>query len=699
MSLSGIFGAGLSGLQASQTGMRVVSQNVANVNTAGYARAQVQFETSVQGVSVSAVTRAADRFLTAASLNAASSIGGGTVLTDLLDRAQSLFGDPTDTSSLFGSLGSMFTSFDELASDPSNSLRKTSAANTAQQLLTQMRSVGSQLENLRLEADQRLADSVGQANDLLKRISDLNTQIAAAKGNGGDTTGAENAQSELLNQLASFIDITTTPRGIGGVEVRTGAGALLVSSDAVQLAHAPTSTPYGQTTGLFLIDRNGATHPLEGLIRGGSIAGLIQARDQDLPALADSLGNLAGATADALNQVHNSNTSVPAQTALTGRQTGLLSTDLLGFTGKTTLAVTAPNGNLLHKIEIDFTNRQYTVDGGAPVSWPATETVGQFASAINAALGADGTMSFTGGVLSVTGGTNGNGVFFQDDATTPSSRGGRGFSHFFGLNDLVTRDTPIFFDTGFTSTDAHGLTAGGTLSFRVLDADGREVLTRSVGVTGTTWGDMVAALNAGATGLGGYGSFALDSNGKLSATMAAGYRIEVTSDTTQRGALTMSSLFGLNRTASAGRAVELDVKSSILNDPTKMGVARPDLSLAIGAKVLEVGDARGAAALANAGAVTRMFAAAGGLSAQSNTLTNYAARLGADAGRRASDADNAKTSAIAVADAADARRSSVEGVQLDDELVKMTQFQQSYAAASRLIQAARDMFDILLAIK
>jgi flagellar hook-associated protein 1 FlgK len=38
-------------------------------------------------------------------------------------------------------------------------------------------------------------------------------------------------------------------------------------------------------------------------------------------------------------------------------------------------------------------------------------------------------------------------------------------------------------------------------------------------------------------------------------------------------------------------------------------------------------------------------------------------------------------------------------VQIDTEMVRMTQFQQSYAAASRLIQAAKDMYDILLAVK
>ena len=38
MSLSGILGNALSGLQASQAGLRASSNNVANVNTPGYAR-------------------------------------------------------------------------------------------------------------------------------------------------------------------------------------------------------------------------------------------------------------------------------------------------------------------------------------------------------------------------------------------------------------------------------------------------------------------------------------------------------------------------------------------------------------------------------------------------------------------------------------------------------------------------------------
>jgi flagellar hook-associated protein 1 FlgK len=699
MSLSAVFGAGLSGLQAAQAGLRTASQNVSNVNTVGYARVDASFE-AVQhgGVAVTGVRRVVDGFLTGASLSAAAGSAGNKTLADMLDRAQSVFGDPNDDTSLFAKLSGAFTRFSELASDPSNAIRKTTAVGSVQTLLSEYRSIGQQLEQLRLESDQRLADSVTQASDLMNRIAALNAQIVQTRATTGDATAVENAQSQLIDQLAEMIDIRVTPRDLGGVDIRTTSGGLLVSDQAASLSHTPIATAYGTSSGVNLVDRNGNATPIDTLINGGSIHALLQARNTELPALADSLATLAASTADALNAAHNNSTSVPARTSLVGRQTGLVSADLLGFTGKTNLAVTDSAGNLVHKIAIDFDARTYSLDGAAAVSWPATETIGQFATLIDGALGASGDMTFTNGVLTVSG-NGGNGVFFQDDATTPSSRGGRGFSQFFGLNDIVTRPTPYFFETGLKGTDAHGLTAGGVLSFRVVDASGRSVQTRNVTVTGTTWNDMLTALNASGTGLSPFGSFSLDPNGKMSATITSGYRLEITGDTTQHGALSMSDLFGLSSSAQAGRAVELSVDAAIAADPTKLAIARPDLSLAIGARVLETGDGRGAAALAAAGDLSRSFTASGALTAQTTTLSQFASRLGGEAGRRAEDAEAARDSADAVKTAADARRSSYEGVQLDTEMVRMTQFQQSYAAASRLIQAAKDMYDILLSIK
>ena len=78
------------------------------------------------------------------------------------------------------------------------------------------------------------------------------------------------------------------------------------------------------------------------------------------------------------------------------------------------------------------------------------------------------------------------------------------------------------------------------------------------------------------------------------------------------------------------------------------------------------------------------------------TLTRYASEFGGDIGRKSAAADTAKTAADAVQSEADQRRQSVEGVNLDEELVNMTTYQQAFNASARVIQAAKDMYDTLI---
>jgi len=64
-------------------------------------------------------------------------------------------------------------------------------------------------------------------------------------------------------------------------------------------------------------------------------------------------------------------------------------------------------------------------------------------------------------------------------------------------------------------------------------------------------------------------------------------------------------------------------------------------------------------------------------------------------GRDAASADNSKNASAAVKTEADTRRASVEGVNIDEELVALTTYQQAYNANARMIQAAKDLFDVL----
>jgi flagellar hook-associated protein 1 FlgK len=67
-------------------------------------------------------------------------------------------------------------------------------------------------------------------------------------------------------------------------------------------------------------------------------------------------------------------------------------------------------------------------------------------------------------------------------------------------------------------------------------------------------------------------------------------------------------------------------------------------------------------------------------------------------GRAAASAETRKASSEAVATEANNRRQAVEGVNLDEELVNLTTYQQAFSASARMIQAAGDMFDVLLGI-
>ena len=84
--------------------------------------------------------------------------------------------------------------------------------------------------------------------------------------------------------------------------------------------------------------------------------------------------------------------------------------------------------------------------------------------------------------------------------------------------------------------------------------------------------------------------------------------------------------------------------------------------------------------------------------AVSMTVSRYASEFGGLIGRKAASADSSKTSAESVQTEADARRQSVEGVNLDEELVKLTTYQQAFNASARIITATKDMYDTLMSM-
>ena len=700
MSLNSIMHIATSGMNTAQTQLRVVSDNVSNVNTPGYIRKVADQQSWASqgagaGVEIARIRLATDRFLQAASLNAGADAGRQAVRYELYNHIQSQFGDPGADTGFFAQIDKIFSAFSASAENATSGPLRQDAVWKTQAMFDEAARVAKEIQSTREEADGRLRTAVDRVNGLVEQIEKLNVDIAKANVVGTDSTGAQTAQAALINELSELMDVRITTRSVGGVEVRTGAGILLAGQGASKLEYqrAGAVSPETVFNQIMITEPNGQRRPLTEGLASGEIKGLLELRDVDAPAAAERLGELMTRLADELNRAHNASSAVPPPAVLNGRNMGQsLETALTGFTGTTTITTVNDQGVIQNSAEIVFSGGTMTINGVAAT--PAT-----FLATLNGQLGG-ATASFIDGRLSIQA-PAGQGVAIADDATNPSTKAGRGFSHYFGLNDLVTSDRPALYDTGLTPASQHGFTPGETIRFRFTDASGSRVRDIEVAVPAGagTMAELLTALNDPTSGVGGQGAFSLNGAGELLFTDygAPPSTMSVIEDGTRQvsSGVSMSDLFGLSG-ARASRAGGFSVRADIAKDPANLALAQLNLGAAAGTAALSKNDGSGGRLLAKADQNATAFSAAGGASSVSMSLSRYASEMSGEIGSKATIAKNRATNATALYQEASTRRSSVEGVNMDEELVLMTTYQQAFNASARLIQAASEMYDTLI---
>jgi flagellar hook-associated protein 1 FlgK len=648
-----------------------------------------------------------DKFLQQETLAAGGAASQYDTQASFFSQLNGLLGAPGDNQSLSTGLTNLQAAFATASQSPTSPSSAAAILTALNGLSNNIGNVSNTISSLQSQIDSQVTSSVSDTNSLIKQVFDLNTQVRNAVAAGGDGSALADQRDLALQNLSQKLGIKVADNADGTVQVSTSDGLNLVSNTYAQLSYTG-GAQNGVYGNIQIQDINpgngqliGAPSALDPHLSGGELKGMIDMRDQQLGGLAQSLGNFAQQTAQAFNAQANANAAYPPPTSLTGHNTGLLSSDALNFSGKTTLAVTAPDGTLSKRIDIDFTAGTLSVNGGAPASLGGS--IGSFTTALNAALGTDGTASFTNGVLSLNSATS-NGLLVQDDATTPSSRGGAGFSQFFGLNDLFKSQAPTIGATGLGASDASGLAAGGQISMSLKGPDGSIVRQVSVTATaGMTMGNMVTALN---TAMGGAATFTLNSDGSISTAKSAlysDYQLNVTSDTTQRGgtSLSFTAMFGIGDNTIANQAVNFGVTPAVAAAPQRIGLATATLTAttAPGDTIVTGGDNSGALALQTLVTKNRSFGAAGGITAQTGSLSDYAATFYQNLSTRSNTVTQAQTTQDDRLQEAQSRMASNSGVSLDEELTNLTTYQQAYAAGARLLSVVDKLYDTLLQIQ
>lgn len=717
MSISLLLNNAVSALQTNQAALGVTANNIANVNTPDYARREVHLGTKqagdlLAGVEISEVRRIVNNFLATEVLTTSSGTKFYETKQSYHDRLQSMIGSPDDERSLAGRLTNLMAQFNEVSVDPTSLPRRADLLSDLQQLADTISGLAANLQQLRTDADLQFREKVTNVNQLTEEIFDLNKKIQSSTLNGSDPSALMDRRDTALKELSGLMDITISEEASGRVNISTTSGISLVGAIRYELKYnsAGLATPQTVFPRVTIhrinaadgsIDPNGAEFNQH--FKSGELSALLQLRDFDLVEIAKSLGAVSSTVIDAINTVHNDNISLPPPNSLTGINSGLLSTDNHEFTGKTSLAVVSDAGALVKRIDIDFGAGTYSVNGAAPVAFGGG-TLGNITADLNAALGADGSMSFTAGVMTVSATVGTNGVGFLQDTVDPSERGGRGFSHFFGLNNLMGATSPAHYETGMTTASAHGFT-GGPADIQLKSSAGQLVKEISITPAGATVGDLLAQLNDATTGLGSYGTFGLTADGQMEFTPNSSYTgsvLTANGDATTRGAtgVTMTGFFGIGERFQMEQATGTFVTPRINSDSRFLGLAKLDITptTVVGDIVVTPSDSRGAVAFNDIQVRSFAIPAAGSIVAMNATLGEYVSTFLADTGQRAALAEVFASNNKALFKEVEARLANDRGVSLDEELSNMMVFQQSYNAAARLVTTARELYDTLMSI-
>ena len=310
-------------LTADQGALDVTANNVANANTPGYAREVPMFQANDsvtingisygQGVQMTAAQSQRSLVLDAAVQQQTQTQQATNSEATALTQVEDIFNQVTTSTSSSGvnSLGdkvsNFFNALSQLAATPSSVSLRESVLTAAGQMTSAFNGGASQLDQQTVSLNTQVQGVVDQINPLLTSIAQLNQQISSSSP-GADAGPLENQRQYDLQQLSQYVGVNVVKNEDNSVTLTTNGGALLLSKNqAFQL----TTSTVGGNVDVFTSAPGGATDITTAQASGGGqLAGLITARDQDIPSIRDQINTLASGVATQINSGQTSGTDL-----------------------------------------------------------------------------------------------------------------------------------------------------------------------------------------------------------------------------------------------------------------------------------------------------------------------------------------------------------------------------------------------------
>lgn len=645
---------GLSGLLVSQKLLDLTGQNIANANTPNYHRQvaelaeQASGSSAGMGVTIKGITRIVNQVLEGAVVRNTSASSGVGSLLDGLNQLESFLAP--GEGSLNDAMQTFFAEAVSLSTQPSNMTQRAVVLSRANALADRLNETSDNFSQMRNDLANRAKSSISQINGLLTQIAQLNAQVHDATTGGLAVNGLLDQRDHAIAKLAELVNVQTVPQPFGKVNLLVGGTPIILNSAAVML-----SSGVDDQGKMFI---HGVNSPIPLDISGGELGGVLNLYNTTLPAVRSQFDSLARGLVTQMDSIHASGLGLGGPMTSLSSQRTVVNTNLpiaaadLSFPPKEgdlyiTVTELATGKRSMQKVHID----------------PATHSLNSLASSINTIPNMQAVVDPQAGTLNLVARP---GYGFDFTGSLSSSPDGQAITgtaepkisgqYTGGANDILT---------------FHALgsgTVGGTqnLALEVRNGAGVLISTLNIGAgyeAGTALADVLGikiSLNTGTFNNG-------DS-----------FQVNVAATPDSAGIL---PALGLNSLFVGDSSSGIRVRQDLLDHPERLALSTTG----------ERGDGSNLNKLVALGYQNTMDDG-------TQSFSQFLANLIGNVGIQAQENTSRKSAYDSLGAQLQSQLQSATGVDYNEELVKLVQFQRSYQMSARVVSVVSQALDELFQI-
>lgn len=296
---------GLSALRANQAALNTVANNIANANTPGYHRQQIRLADRDgfasgnlnlgAGVNAESIYRAFHQVIEDSKLDNQTSLSSVNEQLIIYRQIETILGP--GEGSIHTKLNTLFADLRTLSTEPDNTSKRSILVDRLQALTNEINTISQRVDDIEKELDRQIGRDVESVNRQLTEVFEINQKIRKEIGAGRQPNDLLDQFYEKINNLNELIDVQVRPTDNGGFSLQFSNGTYHYDSNLLQ---------FEKVGGAFeetKIVTKGTDVEINAV--GGRIAAYQKIKNTDLQDIRDRLGSLTNQFLFELDRVHS----------------------------------------------------------------------------------------------------------------------------------------------------------------------------------------------------------------------------------------------------------------------------------------------------------------------------------------------------------------------------------------------------------